>query len=194
MRNILIKFFAIIILITTIFSTACYSEEEKSEMSGAKKYFYVGMKLIEKEVDGYSLSKDAYSSDNTSATYNGIKYTSSGSKIIREDGAEILLRSKDFVGTSTTFDKLYYLYQDINDDEHFSFKHIQFVDDKIFVVAVGYDEIYSWPNMLFLYDISTNTLKYCGYAEDDKYPFKGLNVVYEDWYTPADTNYGVVKK
>ena len=43
MRNILIKFFAIIILITTIFSTACYSEAEKSKMTGAKKYFYDGL-------------------------------------------------------------------------------------------------------------------------------------------------------
>ena len=203
MKKILTTFFAIMLLFTAIFSVGCSSNDNFEKREKAKYIFENELPKIEVEVDGYSLIKidrtEFYGQNN--GTVDNVNYTSKlykkYVKIIREDGAERVLKSEKFVGTSETYNKLYNLYGDIFDNSRFHFRCAQFVENKIFIIAVGSDEAierYFWPNMFFIYDFDTNTLKYCGYAFEDEYPTKLMGIDGPYYFNmPEDNFYKVVK-
>lgn len=197
-KTIFLLLLAVFCAISSFSLSACYEKEiDTPEANLARDIFFNKLFKIEKEVTGYKLGEGEFVN---SGSVNGVEYTygfeGSCLKIIREDGEERLLISSEFVGKNETYDKLYNVYDEIDGTAHFYFNYARFVDNKIFVIAVGNDATYSWPNMLFLYDFDNNTLKYCGHAENDRYPYiyvnsfpmGGGNTV----HTPADKTYAVV--
>ena len=200
MKNKFIKLIALMLTFITIFSVGCTKKPTAEDL--AKEIFENEFPKIEKEVEGYHLEKIASIEDieyNGYGYVDGIKYTFSSfpkMTVSREDGEERVLRAEDFVGTSETYDKIYNIYDSIDDDirRRFSFRQVFFIDDMIFIIAVGKGQTYFWPNIFFLYDFYDDTLKYCGYAEEDAYPTKSWGLDGPVYFgMPEDNFYKVVK-